>query len=246
MLPIAGVARSLALVAALVPSAVATLPAQATGAITGIVRRGGQSGASASPAADAEVRLSAIDPATESAVMSPPERTDDSGSFAFRGLGAGTYRLSVRLVGYVSAVVDVSLTDGGTSQPTIVLMPLSPELERVLATANRSRVANLLELRGFTGRRKEGWGHFMAPEQLARSGATSLLSELKPWLRGCMIMYVDGVPASVPRSLQTRDVAGVEIYSRNLQAPAGYQSARGNCGSVLIWLAPPAADDGTQ
>jgi hypothetical protein len=72
------------------------------------------------------------------------------------------------------------------------------------------------------------------------------LSELKPYLRGCMIMYVDGVPASVPRSLQTRDVAGVEIYSRNLQVPAAYQSARGDCGSVLIWLAPPGADDGSS
>ena len=239
MLPIAGAARSLLLVAALLTSAVATLPAQATGAITGIVVRGGQSGASTGPAVGAEVRLSAVDPATESAVVSPPERTDDSGSFAFRGLAAGAYRVSVRLVGYVSTAVDVSLTEGGTSQRTIVLVPLSPELERVLTTANRSRVANMLELRGFTGRRREGWGHFMPPEQLARSGATSLLSELKPWLRGCMIMYVDGVPASVPRSLQTRDVAGVEIYSRNLQAPAGYQSARGDCGSVLIWLAPP-------
>jgi hypothetical protein len=245
MPPIAAVARSLVLVVALLTSAVSTLPAQATGAITGIVRRGGQSGVPTGPAAGAEVRLSAVDPATESAAVSPSERTDDSGSFAFRGLGAGTYRLSVRLVGYVSTVVDVSLAEGGVSQPTIVLVPLSPELERVLTTANRSRVANMLELRGFTGRRMEGWGHFMAPEQLARSGATSLLSELKPWLRGCMIMYVDGVPASVPRSLQTRDVAGVEIYSRNLQAPAGYQSARGDCGSVLIWLAPPGADDGS-
>ena len=245
MVSIAGVARSLVLVAALLTSAVSTLPAQATGAITGIVRRGGQFGVSTGPAAGAEVSLSAVDPATESAAMSSPERTDDSGSFVFRGLGAGTYRLNVRLVGYVSTVVDVSLAEGGVSQRTIVLVPLRPELERVLTTANRSRVANMLELRGFTGRRKEGWGHFLVPEQLARSGATSLLSELKPWLRGCMIMYIDGVPASVPRSLQTRDVAGVEIYSRNLQAPAGYQSARGNCGSVLIWLAPPGADAGS-
>jgi hypothetical protein len=83
----------------------------------------------------------------------------------------------------------------------------------------------------------------MTPEQLARTGATSLLAELKPWLRGCMIMYVDGVPASVPRNLQTRDVSGVEIYSRNLHVPAAYQSARGDCGSVLIWLEPPGAAD---
>jgi hypothetical protein len=42
MLPIADVARSLVLVAALLTSAVTILPAQATGAITGLVMRGGQ------------------------------------------------------------------------------------------------------------------------------------------------------------------------------------------------------------
>jgi hypothetical protein len=230
-------------------SAMMRLPAQATGTIAGIVMRGGQSGAPLGPASGAEVRLSPVNVSPMQSIVTSrvaPARADDSGSFAFHGLAAGTYRLNVRLVGYVSTLLDVSVTEGGALRETIVLVPLTPELERVLTTASRSRVARTLEQRGFEERRRQGWGHFLNPDQLARSGATSLLSELKPYLRGCMIMYVDGVPASVPRSLQTRDVAGVEIYSRNLQVPAAYQSARGDCGSVLIWLAPPGADDGSS
>lgn len=55
-------------------------------------------------------------------------------------------------------------------------------------------------------------------------------------------MYLDGVPATIPSSLRRQDVAGIEIYARNLQAPAAYQSARGDCGSILIWLVRPRAD----
>jgi hypothetical protein len=175
----------------------------------------------------------------------PPVRADDSGSFTFRGLEGGVYRLNVRLVGYVSSVVDVTVPANGAVRARIVLEPLTQELERVVTTARRTRVSQLLERRGFTERQRIGWGHFIGPDQLARSGSTSLLSQIKPWLRGCMIMYLDGAPAAIPQSLQVSDVAGVEIYSRNLQAPAAYQSARGDCGSILIWLAPSGYTDGT-
>ena len=235
--------RRLALVA-LFLLASERVDAQATGAIDGSILRGDREGSVAAAAAGAEVRLFAVELAMmDSAFTSrfPPQRATDSGTFAFRGLEAGSYRLSVRLVGYVSAVVDVSVAEGETARARVVLEPLSPRLAQVVTTANRTRVAQTLEKSGFTERRRIGWGHFIGPEQLTRTGSMTVLSELKPWLRGCMIMYLDGAPAAIPPTLQPRDVAGIEIYSRNLQAPAAYQSARSDCGSILIWLAPPDA-----
>jgi hypothetical protein len=233
--------RLFALAAVFVAAFATTVAAQGSGAIEGLVLRSARQSPAVAAAAGAEIRLAGANTdRVDSSFTSrfPPVRSDDNGTFALRGLDAGVYRLNVRLVGYISSVVEVTVPANGAVQARVVLEPVTQELERVITTARRTYVSQLLERRSFTERQRIGWGHFVGPDQLARSGSTSLLSHIKPWLRGCMIMYLDGAPAAIPQSLQTTDVAGVEIYSRNLQAPAAYQSARGDCGSILIWLAP--------
>ncbi len=61
--------------------------------------------------------------------------TDASGSFRLRGLEPGSYRVSLRRLGYGHTYRDVEVQNGGVAQVTVELIPVALELVGITATA---------------------------------------------------------------------------------------------------------------
>jgi hypothetical protein len=53
------------------------------------------------------------------------------------------------------------------------------------------------------------------------------------------MMFVNGARAAVPQGLTVAELAGVEIYRRNLQAPGEFQNPVADCGSIALWTMIP-------
>ena len=120
------------------------------------------------------------------------------------------------------------------------------------------------KLRGFEERRRNGLGHYVTPEDVARRNpiVTSDLFHMMPGLyversahsaSGSQIMmrgmfaarcapavFFDGAYMStlngddIDSWLGPDEIAGLEVYSAGM-APAQFQVGLGNCGSIVIW-----------
>jgi TonB-dependent SusC/RagA subfamily outer membrane receptor len=75
-------------------------------------------------------------------------RTGADGRFRLAGVPAGTYRLTVRRIGYRSATVSVQVTDDAAATVSVSLMPANTELSEVVTTAvgqqRRLEVGNVI------------------------------------------------------------------------------------------------------
>ena len=60
--------------------------------------------------------------------------TDASGGFRLRGLEPGSYRVSVRRLGYARTYQDVEVQNGGVARVTVDLTPVVLELAGITAT----------------------------------------------------------------------------------------------------------------
>jgi hypothetical protein len=194
----------------------------------------------------AEVRITLTDSAgvpIPGAAPIPAVRADSAGRFAVHGLRAGVYRLDVRALGYEPFTGYLVLADEDR-HPRVPLARMVPRLERVTTTASATYRARLLETTGFRARERVGFGHFIDSRQIARVQPASVLSLLRPYLLGCMIMYVNGARAAIPPGLSVDELVGVEIYTRNGQTPLEFQNGTSTCGSIVLWTAIPAPDTG--
>lgn len=170
------------------------------------------------------------------------QRVDSSGTFAFRDLEPGVYRVDVRAIGYAPFQGFMVLARGQELHPRVSLLKLVPRLAPVVTTASASYRARLLEVSGFRDRRRVGFGHFIDSREIGRLQPPSVYSLLRPYLRGCTMMYVNGARAAVPQGLMVSELVGVEIYRRNLEAPPQFQNPYGDCGSIALWTAIPVDD----
>lgn len=197
------------------------------------------------PVAGAEVRLTRTDSLGEAMPVTPALpmlRVDSSGIFAFRELAPGVYRLDVRFVGYEPYQGYLVLSAEHDLHPRVPLAKLIPRLAGVLTTASASYRSRLLESSGFRERERKGFGHFIDSRQIARLQPPSVLSLLRPYLLGCMIMYVNGARAAVPPGMAVDELVGVEIYRRKLQTPLEFQNETATCGSIVLWTAIPVEE----
>lgn len=197
------------------------------------------------PVAGAEVRLTHTDSLGElvpGMPTLPALRVDSTGTFAFRGLAAGVYRLDVRNVGYEPYQGYFVLSANRDLRPRVPLTKLIPRLAGVVTTASASYRSRLLESSGFRERERKGFGHFIDSRQIARLQPPSVLSLLRPYLIGCMIMYVNGARAAVPPGMTVDELVGVEIYRRKLQTPVEFQNETATCGSIVLWTAIPVEE----
>jgi hypothetical protein len=197
--------------------------------------------ASASKIASAEVRITITDSAgvpIPGGALRPWLRADSAGRFAARGLPAGVYRLDVRALGYEPYTGFIVLAEA-EMHPRIALTRMVPRLERVVTTAGATYRVRLLETSGFRARERVGFGHFIDSRQIARLQPVTVLSLLRPYLLGCMIMYMNGARAAIPPGLTVDELVGVEIYTRNGQTPLEFQNGTSTCGSIVLWTAIP-------
>jgi hypothetical protein len=212
------------------------------GAIVGIVVD--TAGPSRARLAGAELRLTRTDsfgtpvPGDDALTVM---RIDSTGLFAARGLRAGVYRVDVRAIGYEPYEGFLVLGPDGVAHPRISMTRLVPQLERVVTTASATFRARLLETSGFRTRERVGFGHFVDSREIARLQPISVLSLLRPYLHGCMIIYMNGAPAAIPTGLTVDELLGVEVYTRHGNTPLEFQNPTADCGSIVLWTAIPSA-----
>lgn len=197
------------------------------------------------PLAGADVRLTRTDSAgvaIDTAIRLPAVRVDSTGTFSFTALDPGVYRVEVRAMGYAPYEGFMVLAPGQELHPRVPMLNVVPRLAPVVTTASTSYRARLLEVSGFRERQRIGFGHFIDAREIERLQPISVYSLLRPYLRGCTMMYVNGGRAAVPQGLMVSELVGVEIYRRNLQAPPQFQNPYSDCGSIALWTAIPVDD----
>ncbi len=165
-------------------------------------------------------------------------RTDDSGYFAFPSLPARQYWMEVRRLGYTPYAGLVALPSG-TFAARVDLEPIARELPVVVTTATAMYRDRMLEAGGFLLRQRIGFGHFLDPAEIAKLKPQSVRELLAPYLRGCTMMYMNGHRGALPPGPTVEEVVGVEVYSRSAMAPLAFINPRPDCGSIVVWFAPP-------
>lgn len=197
------------------------------------------------PIVGADVQLTRTDSsgvAIDTALRRLALRVDSVGTFAIRDLDPGVYRVDVRAMGYAPFEGFMVLAPGQELHPRVSMLKLVPRLAPVVTIASASARARLLEVSGFRDRQRVGFGHFIDSREIGRLQPPSVYSLLRPYLRGCTMMYVNGARAAVPQGLMVSELAGVEIYRRNLDAPAEFQNPYADCGSIALWTVIPVDD----
>ena len=64
------------------------------------------------------------------------------------------------------------------------------------------------------------------------------MSLLRPYLRGCTMIFVDGMRLVSLRDVKVEDVLAIEIYKSNEQAPPQFANpieSSSRCGSIVVW-----------
>jgi len=192
-------------------------------------------------------------------VLGTPRETgsDSVGNFTHAGLGAGTYFLEIRAIGYASGAWLVRLRDGETIDTVFELYPLQHQLEPIVVTARPTLAQRRRQ--EFERRRLERRGVFLTAEQIESTKATTLMDVLRnvPGVRlvcttrGCSVRMmraargggcqpdwvVDGLSAthSSTPSMSTVGIVGIEIYRSITETPSEFLKSDSQCGVIAIW-----------
>lgn len=172
-------------------------------------------------------------------------RTDSAGKFIITGLGADKYTVRARKIGYGPTTYDVSLSNAGRVDITLVFDQPMPMLDTIKVVAGRT--CSEWSLDGFVCRRKGGGGLFFDYTDIddkdayytadlfrdikgfrtsvrgTRYGPVRFVESNPPW--GCITQLVDGRPTSpaTPVPELPIDLIAMEVYARPDSVPKEYQ-----------------------
>jgi hypothetical protein len=182
--------------------------------------------------------------------------TDSAGRFTQGGLGAGTYIIEVRAIGYGVTSWAVHLSEGATVDYVFEVVPINVELDPIVVEGQPSYFQRRMQ--EFKERREAGRGVFITQEQIAASGAATMADVLRgiPGVRLncrsgiCNVQMtrsahgvcnadwvVDGAPASMSGTphLPVVGIVAVEIYRNPNEVPAEFLKSDAQCGVIAIW-----------
>jgi hypothetical protein len=182
--------------------------------------------------------------------------TDSGGRFSQSGLGAGTYIIEVRAIGYGVTSWVLRLSEGETVDYVFEVVPINVQLDPVVVEAQPSYFQRRMQ--EFEERREAGRGIFITEDQIAASGAATMADVLRgiPGVRLncrsgiCNVQMtrsahgvcnadwvVDGVPASMSSTphMPVVGVVAVEIYRNPNEVPADFLKSDSQCGVIAIW-----------
>jgi hypothetical protein len=182
--------------------------------------------------------------------------TDSAGRFSQASLGAGTYILEVRAIGYGVTSWVLRLSEGELVDFVFELEPLGVDLAPIVVEGRPGYFQRRMD--EFEERRRAGRGVFITRAQIDASHAATMADVLRgvPGVRlncrsgVCGVQMtrtahgvcnadwvVDGVPASVssPPHLPVVGIVAVEIYRSPTEAPAEFLKADSQCGVIAIW-----------
>jgi hypothetical protein len=182
--------------------------------------------------------------------------TDSGGRFSQASLGAGTYILEVRAIGYGVTSWVLRLSDGELVDYVFELEPLGVDLDPVVVEGRPGYFQRRMQ--EFEERRHAGRGIFITRDQIEASHAATMADLLRgvPGVRlNCRSgvctaqmtrtahgvcaadWVVDGIPASMSSTphLPAVGIVAVEIYRSPSEAPAEFLKADSDCGVIAIW-----------
>lgn len=186
-------------------------------------------------------------------------RTNDSGAFFLGGLPSGSRTLEVRAIGYLPArqQVDLITAEGWTNSATVTLTSTRSYLDTVRVSARRVYKD---DTDGFERRRKMGLGKFLTREQIESKNA-AYASDLVRMMPGVTVMperfghqvlvsgtiggkcrpdividdvRFDATSSTLDDLLSPAEIESMEVYTRDLSAPAQFRSLSG-CGVIVVW-----------
>jgi hypothetical protein len=182
--------------------------------------------------------------------------TDTAGRFSQASLGAGTYILEVRAIGYGVTSWVLRLSEGELVDYVFELEPIGVELDPVVVEGRPGFFQRRMQ--EFEERRQSGRGIFITHDQIEASHATTMADVLRgvPGVRlNCRSgicnaqmtrtahgvcnadWVIDGAPASMSSTphLPVVGIVAIEIYRSPGEAPAEFLKADSQCGVIAIW-----------
>jgi len=182
--------------------------------------------------------------------------TDSVGRFRHASLGAGTYILEVRAIGYGVTSWVLRLSDGEAVDYVFEVSPNDVELDPIVVEGRPGYFQRRMQ--EFDERRRAGRGIFITHDQIEASHAATMADLLRgvPGVRlNCRSgvcnaqmtrtahgvcnadWVVDGAPASMSGTphLPVVGIVAVEIYRSPSEAPAEFLKADSQCGVIAIW-----------
>jgi len=182
--------------------------------------------------------------------------TDTAGRFSHASLGAGTYILEVRAIGYGVTSWVLRLANGQVVDYVFEVSPIDVELDPIVVEGRPGYFQRRMQ--EFEERRRAGRGIFITHSQIETSHAATMADLLRgvPGVRlSCRSgictaqmtrsahgicaadWVVDGMPASVSSTphLPVVGIVAVEIYRSPSEAPAEFLKADSQCGVIAIW-----------
>ena len=141
----------------------------------------------------------------------------------------------IRRLGYAARAIRVHAARNADTLE-IALVPMAAKLGASITSA--SPTIQQLAVAGFYERRRIGIGTFLDSAVIAERSPLDLFSLLRPYLKGCTMIFIDGLRMLGLRDVDVREVIGIEIFRSNTEAPERFhnpaESAQ-RCGSIVIW-----------
>ncbi len=184
--------------------------------------------------------------------------TDEAGAYELTARAPGTYSLLAVGLGYRSTPTgQFEVVEGEVTTIDISLSPEPLELDPLSVEGRRQRMVAKLTYHGFYERQQQGFGSFLAPEQIKRWPAINVVDILEhaPFVhceRGATgtrviirkygdcepALYVDGrkLPPGfdIEYAVDPENVVAVEVFRGTTQIPLQW-AAYETCGVILIW-----------
>ena len=181
-------------------------------------------------------------------------RSDTTGHFRARDIGARVLHVSVRRLGFEPDTVTVQVpADRDQTDVQIVLAPAAVQLSATEVLAEHKAD---IRLHSFYERQADNkYGSYIAPATIERR-QPMFISELlrsvpgvkvqpsaragnRVTIRGCApVVWVDGArmqDAQVDDVVEPQDVAAIEIYRSFSGLPSQYFDRSANCGTIIVW-----------
>jgi len=191
------------------------------------------------------------------------KNTDNSGSFTFKNLSEGAYRVKISFIGYLDTVISVSISSGHETYIDIGLKPYSIEMPAVVVTATKNErnikdVPERIEVIGrdkidlFAGNTVDGYLRFFTGVNVDRfSGIFSKNASIT--MRGLnsaqrTLILLDGIPLNKTdggsinwNRIDAENVEKIEVIKGPVSALYG---SNGMSGVVNIITKDPATHTG--
>ncbi|MDB4906675.1 MAG: TonB-dependent receptor plug [Gemmatimonadetes bacterium] len=200
-------------------------------------------GVAGAPLANAQVRF-----AGGGAVV----RTDASGAFNLPSHPAGSQTLEARAAGYalLQRTMDIEASRPQPVELTLSVLPELPDSARPATGAS-----------GFEERRRAGAGRYVSAHDLdlldpfgvsdilrgmpgvavSDEGLNHVVTFAAYGGRCIPALLLNGsaihldARTNLDSLVRPDDVLGLEVYTHDVQPPSAYQSAAGECGTIVIW-----------